>query len=241
MKSNPIQLFDSASSTFTYIVLDEGTREAIIIDPVDEQLDRDIAVLQGEELKLKYILETHAHADHITSSQNLTAATSAQAVVPLACGFTADVKKLVDGDELAFGTSRLKAIATPGHTAGSMSYLWQNGAAAHIFTGDTLLIGGCGRTDFQSGSAADLYASITQTLFNLDGATIVWPGHDYKGQTRSTIEHERRTNPRITNGAGLVKSQTEFMALMEGLNLPKPKRLDEAVPANLMLGVVHQA
>jgi sulfur dioxygenase len=248
MKSNlphqatqPIQLFDPVSSTFTYIVYDQASREAVIIDPVDDQLDRDIAVLQREGLKLTYIIETHAHADHITSSASLAIATQAVSAGPLACGFTADVQKLKDGDELKFGAQRLQAIATPGHTAGSMCYLLANANAAHVFTGDTLLIGGCGRTDFQSGSAADLYTSITQKLLILDDATVVWPGHDYKGQSRSTVGQERTSNPRILNGDGQLKSQTEFVSTMNALKLPKPKRIDEAVPANLMLGQRHDA
>jgi sulfur dioxygenase len=229
---NPIQLFDPESSTFTYVIFDAMTREAIIIDAVDTQLDRDLAVLRENSLRLIWIVETHAHADHITSAYALTEHTGAQVAVPSGCGIEAAAKQLEDGDALNFGNESLRAIHTPGHTAGSMSFLWRN----HVFTGDTLLIGGCGRTDFQSGSADALYTSITEKLFSLPGETIVFPGHDYNGNTQSTIAQERVTNARIAG-----KSRAEFIALMNALNLAKPRRIDEAVPANRALGKRHDA
>jgi sulfur dioxygenase len=135
------------------------------------------------------------------------------------------------------GGHTIKALHTPGHTAGSMCFL----TTAGVFTGDTLLIGGCGRTDFQSGSAQSLYHSLTQVLFALPEDTVVWPGHDYKGKTQSTIGMEKRSNPRLVKPDGQWRSEAEFVTLMEGLNLPKPKRIHEAVPANLSLGVRHDA
>ena len=153
---------------------------------------------------------------------------------PAACGSQAAIQ-LKQGDELAFGGQRLKALHTPGHTAGSMSY-WLNGESSHVFTGDTLLINGCGRTDFQSGSAAALHHSITQVLFALPEDTAVWPGHDYKGQTQSSIAHEKRHNTRLLH-SGVLRSEAQFVALMNGLQLPAPRRMHEAVPANLMLGL----
>jgi sulfur dioxygenase len=233
---NPIQLFDPASSTYTYILFDEASREAVIIDPVDTQMERDLGRLREYGLRLKYIVETHAHADHITSAGALIEHTGAQAATPEGCGVKPSAIQLQDGDTLRFGQQGLKALHTPGHTAGSMSFIWGN----HVFTGDTLLIGGCGRTDFQSGSASALYDSLTRVLFALPDDTVVWPGHDYKGQTQSTIGAEKRTNPRIAH-EGALRSREDFAALMGALNLPKPKRIDEAVPANLTLGLRHDA
>jgi sulfur dioxygenase len=237
---NPIQLFDPASSTYTYVLFDENSTEsprpALIIDPVDDQLERDLGVLRHYGLKLIWAIETHAHADHITSAGLLAEHTGAQTAAPDACGITTASRQLKDGDVLHFGGQSLKALHTPGHTAGSMSFVWQNGqgkdAPMHVFTGDTLLIGGCGRTDFQSGSAEMLYNSITKVLFSLPDSTTVWPGHDYKGQTQSTIGAEKTGNARITG-----RSLDEFVTLMGQLNLPKPKRLEEAVPANQRSGL----
>ena len=229
---NPIQLFDAKSSTFTYVLPDEATREAVIIDPVDEQLERDLSVLQAHGLTLRWAVETHAHADHITSAGLLAEHTGAQTAAPQGCGIGTAAVQLRDGDVLRFGGELLKALHTPGHTAGSMSYLWRG----HVFTGDTLLINGCGRTDFQSGSAHALYRSITEVLFALPDDTVVWPGHDYHGRTHSTIAAEKQGNARVAG-----KTLAEFVAIMNDLNLPKPGRLDEAVPANQSSGLRHDA
>ena len=228
----PIQLFDPESCTFTYLLIDEATRQAVLIDPVDAQLDRDLATLKEHGARLAWVVETHAHADHITSAGKLIEHSGAQAATPAGCGIASAGRQLEDGDKIDFGQASLTALHTPGHTAGSMSYLWGN----HVFTGDTLLIDGCGRTDFQSGSADALYTSVKERLFTLPGETTVWPGHDYKGRTHSTIEHERRHNSRLAH-----TSRAEFIALMDALHLPKPRRIDEAVPANLWLGIQHEA
>lgn len=232
----PLQLLDPTSSTYTYLLWDDDTREAIIIDPVDAQVQRDLAAINERGLLLRTIVETHAHADHITSAAQLIEHTGAQAATPADCGIKPSAIQLHDGDTLRFGRHVLTAMHTPGHTAGSMCYR----VGEHLFTGDTLLIGGCGRTDFQSGSAAALYHSITQRLFTLPDSTLVWPGHDYKGQTHSSIGHEKRHNARLTLH-GQTRSQDEFVALMSQLQLPRPRRIDEAVPANLSLGVRHEA
>jgi len=228
----PIQLFDPASSTFTYVLFDEATRDALIVDPVDEQLSRDLAVLEKHRLRLVWTVETHAHADHVTSAGLLAEHAGAVTAAPEGCGIGTAAVQLKHGDTLDFGGERITALHTPGHTAGSMCYRWRG----HVFTGDTLLIDGCGRTDFQSGSAAALYRSITETLFSLPDDTVVWPGHDYKGRTHSTIGAEKWSNSRVAD-----KTLAEFQTIMNELNLPKPKRIDEAVPANQSSGLRHDA
>jgi glyoxylase-like metal-dependent hydrolase (beta-lactamase superfamily II)/rhodanese-related sulfurtransferase len=233
---NPIQLFDPASSTYTYLLFDADSREALIIDPVDEQLERDLSVLRDYGLRLVLAIETHAHADHITSAGLLAEHTGARTAAPEGCGIRTATLQLQDGAELAFGRERLRALHTPGHTAGSMSYVWEHAGRHHVFTGDTLLINGCGRTDFQSGDAAALYRSITEKLFNLPDDTVVWPGHDYQGRHSSTIGTEKHSNARVAG-----RSLDQFVQLMSELNLPKPRRIDEAVPANLQSGLRHDA
>lgn len=226
----PIQLFDPASSTYTYVLFDQITRDALIVDPVDEQIDRDLATLREYGLKLVWTVETHAHADHITSAGRLAELAGAKTAAPQGCGIGTAGIQLQHGDTLKFGDEVLKALHTPGHTAGSMCFLWRE----HVFTGDTLLINGCGRTDFQSGSAQALYRSITQVLFALPDDTTVWPGHDYQGHHCSSIGREKATNARVAG-----KTEAEFVALMDSLNLPRPRRIDEAVPANLSSGLRH--
>jgi glyoxylase-like metal-dependent hydrolase (beta-lactamase superfamily II)/rhodanese-related sulfurtransferase len=229
---HPIQLFDSASSTYTYVLFDPVSRDALIIDPVDEQLERDLTLIKQHGLTLQWTLETHAHADHITSAGQLAEHVGAKTAVPSGCGITTAAVQLNDGDTLTFGGETLKALHTPGHTSGSMSFVWRD----HLFSGDTLLINGCGRTDFQSGSAEAMYHSLTQILFALPDATTVWPGHDYQGRTHTSIGQERAHNARVAG-----KTLQEFTAIMDALNLPKPKRIEEAVPANLTSGVRHDA
>jgi len=226
----PIQLFDPESSTYTYVLFDVDAREALIIDPVDEQIERDLATLREYGLKLVWAVETHAHADHITSAGKLAELAGARTAAPAGCGIGTAAVQLQHGDTLRFGGETLQALHTPGHTAGSMSYRWRG----HVFTGDTLLINGCGRTDFQSGSASDLYRSLTEVLFALPDDTIVWPGHDYQGRSHSTIGQEKASNARVAG-----KSEAEFVALMDSLQLPRPRRIDEAVPANLSSGLRH--
>jgi glyoxylase-like metal-dependent hydrolase (beta-lactamase superfamily II)/rhodanese-related sulfurtransferase len=228
----PIQLFDPDSSTYTYVLFDETTRDALIIDPVDLQLERDLGVLRQYGLKLLWTVETHAHADHITSAGQLAEHAGARTAAPDGCGITTAAVQLKDGDTLQFGNETLRALHTPGHTAGSMSFVWRD----HAFTGDTLLINGCGRTDFQSGSSEAMFHSLTEVLFKLPDATTVWPGHDYQGRSHSTIGVEKSNNARVAG-----KSLAEFSAIMAALHLPPPKRINEAVPANLTSGVRHDA
>jgi glyoxylase-like metal-dependent hydrolase (beta-lactamase superfamily II)/rhodanese-related sulfurtransferase len=228
----PIQLFDLASSTYTYVLFDPVSRDALIIDPVDEKIERDLSVLKVHGLKLQWTVETHAHADHITSAGLLAEHAGAKTAAPSGCGIHTAAVQLQDGDTLNFGSETVKVLHTPGHTSGSMCFVWRD----HLFSGDTLLINGCGRTDFQSGSADAMYHSLTQILFALPDATTVWPGHDYQGRTHSSIGQEKVHNARVAG-----KTLQEFTATMDALHLPKPKRIDEAVPANLTSGVRHDA
>ena len=225
------QLFDPDSSTYTYLLANDETREAVLIDPVREQVERDLALLRQHGLKLVAVVDTHVHADHVTAAASLKTATGAVTAVGLDCHAAAYDRGLTDGDTVAFGSHRLEAIATPGHTPGSMSYLWRDGASARVFTGDALLIGGCGRTDFQGGSSAQQWDSVTRRLFNLPAATEVWPGHDYKGRTHSHIGEEREGNPRFAG-----HTLDSFTALMDSLHLPPPRHIDTAVPANKRAG-----
>lgn len=213
--------------------MDSDTHEAVIIDPVDTKLNGLINFVNEKKLNIRFVLETHAHADHITSAGNLCKMTGAIAATPAHCNITNAEIQLEDHQQLVFGKNQvITAIHTPGHTAGSMSFIWNNA----VFTGDTLLINGCGRTDFQSGSSHELYKSITEKLFTLPDETIVYPGHDYHGRKQSTIGDEKKHNPRLAG-----KTMDEFVAIMDNLNLPKPKLIDQAVPANLSLGMVSHA
>ena len=233
MDHDLIQLFDVESSTFTYFLVDRATREAMAIDSVDRQVERDLALIKRLDLTLRYALETHAHADHVTGAARLIAATGALAAAPSGCGIAPANVQLQDGDVLLFGVAeQLRALHTPGHTAGSMSYEWRG----NVFSGDALLIDGCGRTDFQGGDAGALYDSIHGRLFTLPDITRVYPGHDYRGNTVSTIGWEKRHNARLTG-----RSRAQFIELMGNLKLPRPKMLDIFVPANRRLGIPHAA
>ena len=231
MHINPIQLFDAESSTYTYILAAPGDSAAVIIDPVDRHCERDLRHLERLGLTLAYVLETHAHADHVTSAGKLRQLTGAKACVPSGCDIAPAEVQLNDGDVIRFGKDEsIHVLHTPGHTAGSMCYVWRG----NVFTGDTLLIDGCGRTDFQSGSSEALYDSVTRKLFALPDETRMWPGHDYKGQSVSTIGWEKRHNARLAG-----RSRAEFVDLMSRLDLPPPKLIHIAVPANRNLGLSH--
>lgn len=221
------QLFDPESSTLTYL-LGEAKGNAVIIDPVLEHTDEYLNLLAAHSLTLRLVLDTHVHADHITGSQTLKDRTGATTVIARDCSAPGYDRLLADGDTLTFGGESLRVIATPGHTPGSLCYLWRD----RIFTGDTLMINACGRTDFQQGSAKDMYHSITEKLFTLPDETLVYPGHDYKGRRVSSIGEEKVLNVRIAG-----KTEAEFVEIMNHLNLATPKRMHEAVPANLLGGI----
>lgn len=223
------QLFDTESSTLTYLIADSESSEALLIDPVQTELESYKALLDEYGLTLKYSLETHVHADHITASGMLRKDLNCKTAVGQGCNASAADFQVKDWDVFTLGTNeKIIARTTPGHTAGSISYIWRE----RVFTGDCLLINGCGRSDFQGGDAGTLYDSITQNLFTLPAETLVYPGHDYKGHRVSSIAQEKLINPRLAG-----KSRDEFIDIMNNLNLPKPKLIDIAVPANRYCGV----
>ena len=223
------QLFDPATSTYSYLLWDEKTKQAALIDSVKEQVSRDIKFINQLGLNLKYTMETHIHADHVTGSGQLRDEFNSQAAVHKnSQSDCADI--LLSGDEsLKLGDQTISVIYTPGHTDTDISF-HIDGA---VFTGDALLINGCGRTDFQSGDSKILYHSITEKLFTLSDETIVYPGHDYNGFTASTIGHEKAFNHRLGNN----QSEAAFTAIMDGLILDPPARIDIAVPGNLQCGL----
>ena len=231
------QLFDGkgenegGSSTFSYLLVCDSTKECLLIDPVLEQVGRDTTMIESLGLSLRYVLNTHCHADHITGSGKLKERfTDAQSCISAASGAKADVQ-LTDNQIIEWGKDHsLQVLATPGHTAGCISF--HDATLSSVFTGDALMIGGCGRTDFQEGDSNVLYESVHTRLFNgLAPETTVYPGHDYKGNTSSTVGAEKETNPRLS------KSKEEFIDIMKNLNLSYPGKLEVAVPANMQCGV----
>lgn len=222
------QLFDPQSSTYSYLLWDEQSLEAALIDSVKEQVDRDRQLIEELKLNLKYLLETHIHADHITGAGDLRKHFGAQVLVHKNSDSKCADQLLKDGDIIHLNQETIKVLYTPGHTNTDISYVI-NGA---VFTGDTLLIRGSGRTDFQSGNAGDAYDSITAKLFTLPDSTIVYPGHDYNGFTASSIGEEKQYNPRVGQG----KTRAEYIQIMDNMDLPKPKMIDQAVPDNLQCG-----
>ncbi|MGJ3248860.1 MAG: MBL fold metallo-hydrolase [Elainellaceae cyanobacterium] len=222
------QLFDYDTWTYTYLIANPATNEAVLVDPVLEKVERDLKLLNELGLTLRYCLETHIHADHITGTGKLRELTQCQGVVPINAEAGCADRFMKDHDVIQLGEVKIEAIATLGHTDSHMAYLVND---THVLTGDSLFIRGCGRTDFQSGDAGTLYDSVTQRLFTLPDDTLVYPGHDYRGQTVSTIGEEKRWNPRFVN-----QDRDSFIELMEHLDLPNPKKIMEAVPANQLCG-----
>ena len=221
------QLFDTKSSTYTYIISSGQGREALIIDPVIENVDDYLNILRILDLKLVKVIDTHIHADHITGASKLKQATSCITLMGEHTPAETVEIKVKDEEIIKLDQLEIKALHTPGHTSDSFSFLMNN----YLLSGDTLLINGTGRTDFQNGSAKDAYNSIFNRLLKLPEETILYPGHDYNGEKTSTIGKEKKFNPRLQ-----VNSVSEYEEIMNNLNLPKPKLMDINVPRNIKLG-----
>lgn len=224
------QLIDPTSSTYTYLLADPTSREAVLVDPVFEQATRDIAMIHELELKLVATLETHVHADHVTGGARLRTHCGSQVILAKASGATGADRYVAQDDEIYFGGRSLTVRATPGHTNGCVSFVLDD--ESMVFTGDALMIRGCGRTDFQQGSAATLFDSIHSQIFTLPETCIIYPGHDYRGLTATSVGEEKRHNPRL--GRSILRD--DFVGYMSNLGLPHPKQMDIAVPANLLCG-----
>ena len=218
------QLFDTKSSTYTYVISSGEGREALIIDPVIEHTDEYIKILERLKLKLVKVIDTHIHADHITALNELNKRTSCSRLMGENSKSEVIDIKIKDNDKVTVENIEIRAMYTPGHTDCSYSYLMND----RVFTGDTLLINGTGRTDFQNGSSYDAYDSLFNKLLKLPENTLVYPAHDYNGKKFSTIEKEKNNNPRLQ-----VKSKEEYAEIMNNLKLANPKMMDIAVPANV--------
>ena len=221
------QLFDPASSTYTYILADRQSGEAVVIDPVFEQVRRDAALIAELGLRLVYALETHVHADHVTGAWLLRRRTGCRIAVSADSGAQGADRYLVADDVIAFGARNLQVRKTPGHTKGCLTYVLDDRSMA--FTGDCLLVRGSGRTDFQEGDPAAMYRSVHQEIFTLPDDCLLYPAHDYRGLTVTSVAEERRFNPRLGGETG----ESDFTGYMRNLRLAHPKKIDVAVPANL--------
>jgi sulfur dioxygenase len=224
------QLFDPQSSTYTYLLGDARTRQAVLIDPVFEQVRRDAALVRELELDLVATLETHVHADHVTGAWLLQRQFGSTIMLAAASGAEGAGRYLADGDRVAFGARSLEVRATPGHTAGCLTYVLDDESMA--FTGDCLLIRGSGRTDFQQGDARAMFRSVRARILSLPPSCLLYPAHDYRGLTVTSVAEEVRYNPRMGGAIG----EADFVGYMENLGLPHPKLMDVAVPANLRCG-----
>ena len=221
------QVFDTKSSTYTYLIASAKGREAIMIDPVLDNIEEYISLLNEFDLKLVKVIDTHIHADHITGASALREKTKCVTIMGDHTPADTVEIKVKDEEIIKLDQLEIKALHTPGHTSDSYSFLMNN----YLFSGDTLLINGTGRTDFQNGSAKDAYHSIFNKLLKLPEETILCPGHDYNGKKMSTIGNEKKFNPRLQ-----VNSENEYEEIMNNLNLPKPKLMDINVPRNIKLG-----
>jgi glyoxylase-like metal-dependent hydrolase (beta-lactamase superfamily II)/rhodanese-related sulfurtransferase len=224
------QLFDLQSSTYTYLLGDSGSREAVLIDPVFEQARRDAALVSELELRLRYTLETHVHADHVTGAWMLKRQFGSRIALARTSGAVGADCHLAQGDRVEFGARYLQVRATPGHTNGCLTYVLDDESMA--FTGDCLLIRGSGRTDFQQGDPHALYRSVHTQILTLPPDCLLYPAHDYRGLTVTSVAEERRFNPRLGGEIG----EADFAGYMDNLHLPHPKQIDVAVPANLKCG-----
>lgn len=225
------QLFDHESSTYTYLIASGRGREALIIDPVKPQLQTYLTLIEQLDLKLVRAIDTHTHADHVTALGGLRDATGCVTVMGEYSKAECVSERVREGEVIDVDGIRLKAIYTPGHTDESFSFHLDDPRLRAVFTGDVLLIRGTGRTDFQSGDAHQSWDSIVNKLFRLPDETLVYPAHDYKGWTVSTIWEEKHFNPRLAG-----RTEAEYVEIMNNLNLPDPKMMDVAIPANLACG-----
>jgi sulfur dioxygenase len=226
------QLFEPQSSAYTYLIGCGETGEAALIDPVIETVERDLELLREFGVTLKYTIETHIHADHVTGAARLRSLTGSQCALPAKSGAARADVAIEEGVPMEIGSLRLHPLYTPGHTDDHHCYLLDVPGAGRVFTGDALLIDGCGRTDFQQGDSTSLYRSVHDKIFTLPDDTLVYPGHDYQQRRVSSVGQERARNPRLGGG----KTVEEFSAIMAALNLPRPKKMDVAVPANRECG-----
>ncbi len=224
------QLFDPQSSTYSYLLADASAREAVLIDPVFEQAQRDAALIAELDLKLGWVLETHVHADHVTGAWLLKQKLGCRIALSGQGGAEGADRLLAQGDRVGFGARNLEVRATPGHTDGCVTYVLDDQSMA--FTGDAVLIRGCGRTDFQQGDARRLFRAVRAQVFTLPATCVLYPAHDYRGLTASSVGEERRYNPRL----GDHVLEDDFVGYMRHLGLAHPKRIDVAVPANLRCG-----
>ena len=221
------QIFDTKSSTYTYLIASAKGREAVIIDPVLENVNEYIKILKELDLKLVKVIDTHIHADHVTGASKLKQATNCATLMGEHTPADAVEIKVKDNELINIDSLKIKSLYTPGHTSDSYSFLLDN----YLFSGDTLLINGTGRTDFQNGSSKDAYNSLFNNLLKLPEETLVYPGHDYNGKFSSTIGNEKKFNPRLQ-----VKSVDEYIEIMSNLNLSKPDMMDTNVSKNIKLG-----
>ncbi len=228
------QMFDTTSSTYTYLLGDAATREAVLVDPVFEQVRRDGALIEELGLKLAYALDTHVHADHVTGAWLMKQRLGSRIAVSKASGAVGADRYLSAGDKIAFGEHHVEVRATPGHTHGCVSYVL--GDKSRAFTGDCLLIRGSGRTDFQQGSASTMFHSVREQLFTLPDECLLFPAHDYRGLTVTSVREEKRFNPRLC----VERSEDDFVGYMNNLHLAHPKQIDIAVPANLKCGAPEE-
>ena len=231
------QLFEPTASAFTYLIGCGDTGEAALIDAVQETVGRDLALIDELGLTLKYAIETHLHADHVTGAGTLRGRTGCQVAFPAQSqvdGADVDVR---EGEPIRIGRLQLEPLHVPGHTNDHYAYLLRSADGWRVFTGDALMIDGCGRTDFQNGDAATLYRSVHGKLFTLPDDTLVYPGHDYQQRRVSSVGQEKARNPRLGGG----KTLEEFVAIMAALDLPRPKKMDVAVPANRQCGMGQPA
>jgi glyoxylase-like metal-dependent hydrolase (beta-lactamase superfamily II) len=226
------QLLEADSSTYTYLIGCRETGKAILIDPVLDTVERDLQVLRDLGLELAATLETHVHADHLTGAKRLKQQTGCRIACPAMLALRCADIGINEGQAFGVGTLQLQPLFTPGHTDHHHAYLMDNGALKMLFSGDALLIEACGRTDFQSGDAGELYNSIHNKFFSLPDETLVYPAHDYEGRHVSSIAQEKSRNPRLGKG----RSKADFIALMDGLDLPYPRKIDFAVPGNEACG-----